>query len=120
MMPTVCAEVGLALYLLWRGHWSRATRWLQVGAHALNVAVLWVLVSAHSDWLAQRGANAWVPNLARLWVDMAIGEFVSWMQAFRLILGVALGLNLLEALLQAVQLVRERGLAAALQGDEGS
>lgn len=114
---TVSLLVGIALniYLLWQGRWTPLTRALKIAANLFNIIVLAVLYQGHVAWLAERGAVGMLSTIERI-PEMVGGSWMELgMQAFRLGLGIAL----LVVVIETVTLVVRRLIISFDSGKEG-
>ena len=74
-MPLIVAALiaGLVvdIALLWRGRWQPGTRLAKIAANLFSMAVIAVLISGHSAWLAQHTGNGFFGLLSNLPVGQA-------------------------------------------------
>jgi hypothetical protein len=103
---SLLVNIGLDIYLLWQGRWTMVTRVVKIGANLLSVAVLAMLVQAHSVWLAARNAGGLITSIERFADDVGSGWQLVGMQAFRLAFAVALIVIVVETLITIVRRIQ--------------
>ncbi len=103
---SLLAGIGLDIWLLWRGRWETKIRIGKIASNLLGIAVLFLLIEGHNAWLAEHGGSGFLDAVSRLPENIANGWQVLGMEAFRLGLGVALIVMLIETLVMIFRLVR--------------
>lgn len=106
IVVSLLAGIGLDIYLLWKGWWNTGTRLAKIGVNLLSIAVLVLLYQGHSDWLAVRGAGAFLEVVQQIPQMVEQGWELMGMAAFRLAFLVALIVTSIETMVFVYRLVR--------------
>lgn len=102
---SLLAGISLNIYLLWQGRWTPLTRTLKIAVNIFNIAVLSVLYQGHVAWLAERGTVGFLATVERI-PEMTAGSWQELgMQAFRMGLGIALVVTVIETVILVVRRV---------------
>jgi hypothetical protein len=83
-------NIGLDIYLLWRGRWEVASRAFQIGADLFSIVVLVLLYKGHSAWLTAHGYIGFFGDISRLVADINTSYQLFGMECFQIAFGVAL------------------------------
>lgn len=83
-------NIGLNIYLLWRGRWNLASRAFQIGADLFSIVVLTLLYKGHSAWLIAHGSTGFFGNIERMATDFSTSYQLFGMEAFQIAFGIAL------------------------------
>jgi hypothetical protein len=100
IIAVILIGIGMDVILLWRERWETWSRIAKIGTNLFGIYVLYVLLAAHNEWLAQRGMTGLFSALALLpegAVTTGEGFQMIIMQAFRLALLVALIVNVVDS-----------------------
>ncbi len=98
-------NVGLDIYLLWRGRWNVATRAIQIGANIFSIVVLTILFKGHSAWLTAHDAPGFFISIERLSGDLWESTQLIGMEAFRMAFGIALVVTVIETIVLLVKMI---------------
>jgi hypothetical protein len=94
------------IVLMWRRRWQTGTRLLKIGANLFSLAVLYLLVQGHSDWLAAAGVNGFFEGLANFSENITVGSQLVGMAAFRIAFLVAFVIEAIETITQVYHLFK--------------
>ena len=105
----VLLSIGLDVILLWRGRWETATRIARIATNLFGIYVLYILIAAHSAWLAGHGIVGFFPALPVLTVGAtpsmdSLQVFI--IQAFRMGFVVALIVTAADTITITYRLLR--------------
>jgi len=109
MIVAILLGIGMDVILLWRERWETGTRIGKVVLNLFSIYVLFILLAAHTTWLAEHGVTSLFSILAVLpkIVDASNDGFqVFVMQAFRLAFIVALIVTVVDTANMVYRLVR--------------
>lgn len=98
-------NIGLDIYLLWRGRWNIATRAIQIGANILSIVVLTILFKAHSAWLTAHDSPGFLISVERLSGNLWENMQLIGMEAFRMAFGIALVVTVIETIVLLVRMI---------------
>ncbi len=108
-LPWIClsmlVNIGLSIYLLWRGHWNIATRAMEIGADVFSIVVLTLLYKAHLDWSAAHGLNGFFLSIEQLTGDISKNYYLIGMEAFRMAFGIALIVTVVVTISKLVRMI---------------
>jgi len=100
--------ITLDIVLLWQGRWQPVTRVAKILANLFSAAILYLLVQAHTAWLAARGVSGFFDALTGLADDITNGGQLIGMQAFRMAFLVALVVLAVDTAVMLFRLVGAR------------
>jgi hypothetical protein len=83
-------NIGLDIYLLWRGRWDMGSRAFQIGADLFSIVVLTLLYKGHTAWLIAHGSTGYFGDISRLATDFNTSYQLFGMECFQIAFGVAL------------------------------
>ncbi|HCS39580.1 MAG TPA: hypothetical protein DIW44_08345 [Anaerolineaceae bacterium] len=98
-------NIGLDIYLLWRGSWNIATRAVQMGANIFSMVVLTILFKGHSAWLAAHDSPGFLISVERLSGNLWENMQLIGMEAFRMAFGIALVVTVVETIVLLVRMI---------------
>lgn len=98
-------NIGLNIYLLWRGRWNVATRAVQIGANIFSMVVLTLLYKGHTAWLTAHDAPGFFISIERLSGDLWESTQLIGMEAFRMAFGIALVVTVVETIVLLVRMI---------------
>jgi hypothetical protein len=55
--------IGLNIYLLWQGRWTKTTRWMEFGLNLVDITLLSLLVIGHQTWLQSYGVTTFLSGI---------------------------------------------------------
>ncbi|MCI0519157.1 MAG: hypothetical protein L0Z70_02745 [Chloroflexi bacterium] len=103
---SLLAGIGLDIYLLWQGRWTAVSRAARLAADLLGIAVLAILLQGHNAWLAAHSAGSFFDTIVGLGANVQVNLPLFGMSAFRMGIGVALIVTVIEAAVQVYRLLR--------------
>lgn len=103
---SLLANIGLDIYLLWKGRWSTGSRIAKIATNMFGVMILTLLLKGHSAWLAERRAGGLIDTLERPPSNTPTSWQIVGMQAFRLAFAGALVVTIGDTLIMAYRMVR--------------
>lgn len=98
--------MGLDIYLLWQGRWTKTSRIVKIAANVFSIVVLALLVQGHSAWLASNGAVDVFLAIEGLADFSNDGLQIFGMHAFRLAFGVALIVTSIDTVVMLFRLIK--------------
>lgn len=98
-------NIGLDIYLLWRGSWNIASRAVQIGANLFSIVVLTFLFKGHTTWLAAHDSPGFLISVERLSGSLWDNMQLIGMEAFRMAFGVALVVTVIETIVLLVKMI---------------
>lgn len=108
-LPWICLSmlinIGLSIYLIWRGRWNIATRAIEIGADLFSIVVLTLLYNAHTAWSAAHGLNGFFLSIEQLTGDISKNYYLIGMEAFRMAFGIALIVTVVVTISKLVKMV---------------
>lgn len=103
---SILVTIGLDVYLLWQGRWTKVSRWVQVGLNLLKIVVLALLISGHQAWLQSHGVSGFQSGLDIITSDIENNGQIMLMIGFWFGLIVGLIVTVVESVVMVVKLVR--------------
>jgi hypothetical protein len=104
---SLLAGIGLDIYLLWQGCWTTGSRVTRLAVDLFGVVVLALLLQGHNQWLAAHGSGGFLSSIQALSGDVEANLPIFGMQAFRMGIGVAMIVTIIEAAVQVYRLLRQ-------------
>ena len=103
---SLLAGIGLEIYLLWQGRWSKFSRAAELVINFFSVVVLALLVKGHTQWLIAHGTNGFFLSIENLGKDLNNNIQMFGMEVFRMAFGVALVVTTIEIIVNLVKMIR--------------
>lgn len=108
-LPWICLSmllnIGLSIYLLWRGRWNVATRAIEIGIDIFSIVVLTLLYKAHTAWSAAHGLTGFFISIEQLTGDISSNYYLIGMEAFRMAFGIALIVTVVVTISKIVRMI---------------
>ena len=110
IIAVILLGIGVDVLLLWRGQWTTSLRLIKIGTNLIGIVILYVLINAHSAWLASNGVESrwfsvfeYIPEIGKVSSE-ASQILVMW--AVRLALIVAFIVASIETIQMTFKLIR--------------
>jgi len=110
IIAVILLGIGVDVLLLWRGQWTTSLRLIKIGTNLIGIFILFVLIDAHTAWLASNGVGSglfsvfeYIPEIGKVSGEVS-QMLVMW--AVRLALIIAFIVASIETIQMIFKLIR--------------
>jgi hypothetical protein len=99
--------IGLNVYLLWQGRWTKTSRWMEFGLNLADIVLLSLLFLGHQTWLQAHGVTNFLTGIETFAEDAQNNWQIMVVNGFWIGFSVALVVTVIETGVTVFKAVRK-------------